>query len=200
VLTAEPPRPRGRGALITAGVLVVVATGFAVWSLVAFLGAGDDRDDAERDHTAAEKRVAALRSDDDLAFGRARGEVAEAARTAVVVMNTLDYRTIDDDLENWANVTTGALHDEIANLSDDNRQRIVDAKSVTTAEVRAAAVRELDDQSGQATVLVSVTTTVQTGDAEPADRYQRMRATLARADDGWKLDGLEQVPFQGAGS
>ncbi|HEX2132534.1 MAG TPA: hypothetical protein VHH15_13345 [Actinophytocola sp.] len=134
-------------------------------------------------------------NDDGLEYSRTRDEVDRVARAAIVTMNTLDYRDLDAGLANWSDATTGALHDEITKLGEEQKQALRDAKSVTSAEVRSSAVKELDARAGKATVIAAVKITVATGGGEPADKYQRLEASLARTDAGWKLDGIGQVPY-----
>lgn len=202
MLSAPPPPapPRRRGPLLTAVALVVVVAGVAVWALVALVSANGDLADAERDRSAAESRLAEVRADDDIAFTRARDEVTAAARDAVVVLNTLDHRELDEGLAAWAEVTTGALHEEVTGLPAESRQQLLDAQSVTSAEMLAVAVRELDERAGTATVLTSVKLSVTIRDDRQPVRYDRGRTTLTRTDDGWKVDSMSSVPYAEPGS
>ncbi|MPZ85569.1 MAG: hypothetical protein GEV28_36390 [Actinophytocola sp.] len=161
-------------ALSAAVALLVAAATVAVWFGISWMRASND---------------------DGLAYSGTRDEVDRVARAAIVTMNTLDYRKLDAGLGNWADATTGTLHDEIVKLTDQNKQQLKDAKSVTSAEVRSSAVRELDDRAGKATVIAAIKTTVQTGDKKPVEKYQRIEATLAKTDAGWKLEGLGEVAY-----
>lgn len=161
-------------ALSAAVALVVAAATVAVWFGISWVRAAND---------------------DGLAYSGTRDEVDRVARAAIRTMNTLDYRKLDEGLGNWADATTGTLHDEIVKLTEENKQQLRDAKSVTSAEVRSSAVRELDDRAGKATVIAAIRTTVKTGDKEPVEKYQRIEATLARTDAGWKLEGLGEVAY-----
>lgn len=192
--------PRRRGPLLVAVAAVVVAAGVAVWGLVAQVTAGVERDDAERAVTRAQERLDETRADQDLALARGRDEVAEAARHAVAVMNTLDHRTVEEDLAAWAEVTTGPLREEVTGLGEDQRAQLRDAGSTSVGEVVSVAVRDLDTRAGTATVLAAVTVSVTVGDGEPDDRHQRIQASLEHTDDGWKLSAIGQVPFSEAGS
>ena len=176
---AEPERRSSRVGLpavvLSAAVaLLVAAAAVAGWFGVAWFQAAND---------------------DGIEYSRARDEVDRVARAAIVTMNTLDYRDLDKGLANWSDATTGALHEEVARLTEENRQQLRDARSVTSAVVRASAVRELDERAGKATVIAAVKVTVSTGGAEPVEKYQRIEASLARTDGGWKLDGIGKVPY-----
>ena len=126
--------------MVTGFALVAVAAGFLVWSVLGMVSAGSDVDRATQELADANEHLEDLREDDGIAIKTARDEADDAGRDAVVVMNTLDYRTIDDDLEEWERVTTGELHDEIVNGRSQSRQAVVDAKSVTKATVLSSAV------------------------------------------------------------
>ena len=134
-------------------------------------------------------------NDDSLAYSQARDEVNRVGQAAVVTMNTLDYRRVDQGLKDWETATTGALHEEVLNLKDQSKQTIVQAQSVTKATVLSSAVKELDDRAGKAIVLVAIKVNVQTKGAEPTDKFQRIEGSLQRTEDGWKLDGIAQVPY-----
>lgn len=182
--------------VIVAAVLALAAAGFLGWSAVEFVSAGADVDRARQDLATATERLDDLREDDAIETKTARDEALDAARAGVVTMNTLDYRTIDEDLREWERVTAGSLHDEVVNGREQSRRAVTDARSVTEATALSAAVKAVDERAGTATVLVAVRVDVTLGDAEPTRRYMRMRSTLLRTDQGWKLDSIGQVPYQ----
>jgi Mce-associated membrane protein len=161
-------------ALSVAIALVVAAASVAAWFGVAWFQASND---------------------DGIEFSRTRDEVDRVARSAIITMNTLDYRKLDEGLESWADISTGALHDDIGKLTADEKKQLKDAKPVTSAKVTSLAVKELDDRGGKATVIAAIEKTVQTGDRKPQPSYQRIQATLLRTKDGWKLENLGPVPY-----
>jgi Mce-associated membrane protein len=188
------PRPSGRQLgrpLIAALALVLVAVGFLAWSAVGFVSAGSDVDRARADLAAARERHGSGADP----VKTARDEALRAAQDAVVVMNTLDYRDVDAGLDKWTEVTTGSLHDEVVNGRAQSEQAIENAQSVTKATVLSAAVKAVDARAGTATVLVALKVNVSTGGAAATDKFMRMQGTLLRTDQGWKLDGLGQVPY-----
>jgi len=194
VLT-QPPRRRLGPPLVAALVLVVLAAGFLVWSVVGLVSAGSDVDRARQDVAAARERLDDLRKDDAIAVRTARDDALTAGSEAVAIMNTLDYRTVDADLDEWERVTTGALHDEIVSGREQSGQAVTAAKSVTKPKVLFAAVTEVDEPAGTATVLVALRVNVETGGAEPTDKYMRLKGTLTRTGEEWKLDGIGQVAY-----
>jgi|tagenome__1003787_1003787.scaffolds.fasta_scaffold20912361_2 Mce-associated membrane protein len=134
-------------------------------------------------------------NNDDLGFSAKRDEVDRVARAAIVTMNKLDYRKLEEGLDDWADATTGPLHDEITGLTADKKKQLKDAKPVTSAKITSSAVKELDDRGGKATVIAAIEKTVQTGNGKAQPSYQRIQATLTRTADGWKLENLGPVPY-----
>ncbi len=165
--------------LLTAAVaLLVTAVGFAGWYGVAWFRAADD---------------------DSLAFSKTREDVVRVAQVAIATMNTLDYRKVDQGLDDWENVTTGELNTQVVQGRETSKEQIVAAQSVTKATVLSAGVVELDDRAGQASVLVALRVNVQVKDEKPVDKYRRLAGKLQRTDDGWKLYEIGEVPYSQPG-
>lgn len=193
--TPAPGTRRSAGLLVTAVALVVVVAGFLVWSVVDLSSAGNDLDAANAELTDANTRLDELNADDDLAFATARDEAHRFARDAVTILNTLDYRSVDEDLADWTRVTTGSLHDNVVAISAEEREEIVDRGSVATAEVLSSAVRELDDRAGRAVVIAAVRLDVVAGDQPATPKWQRLEGQLVRTGSAWLLESIGQVPF-----
>jgi len=171
----EKPGGKLPQVLLTVAVALVVATAaVAVWFGVAWFRAAND---------------------DSIAYSRTRDEVNRVGQAAVVTMNTLDYRTVDQGLKDWETATTGKLHDEVVRGRAASRDAIVQAESVTKASVLSSAVSELDDRAGQASVLVALKVNVAVKGQEPKDKFMRLEGKLQRTDDGWKLYEIGQVPY-----
>ena len=169
------PESRLPQILLTAAVaLVVAAAAVAGWFGVAWFNAAND---------------------DSLSYSRVRDEVNRVGVAAVVTMNTLDYKKVDDGLKDWESATTGALHDEVVKGKKTSRDAIVAAQSVTKATPLSSAVSELDDRAGQASILVALKVHVTVKGEEPTDKYMRLAAKLQRTDDGWKLYEIGRVAY-----
>ena len=151
--------------------LVAAAAIFAGYALVVFLTSGDD---------------------ESTTFAQARDTVLLNARQDIVVLNTLDYRTVDAGLRSWLDASTGNLHDQIANVSAADKKDIVTAKKKSDGKVIDAAVTELDNRAGSATVIATVETAVTPNDGTPPKR-NRFSATMERVGHSWKLSDLQQV-------
>ncbi|MPZ84529.1 MAG: hypothetical protein GEV28_30735 [Actinophytocola sp.] len=133
--------------------------------------------------------------DESLGYAQARDEVLAAGRAHVTLLTTLDSSDVDGGIQRWLDVSTGALHDELAATDEQTRQTLRDGGSVATGRVLDAAVSELDTRAGTAKLLVSVeiATTVNAG--APATKRNRFVAGLTRSDHGWLLSALDQVPL-----
>jgi Mce-associated membrane protein len=113
----------------------------------------------------------------------------QAARAGIVDVASFDYVTLDDDIEQIRNVTTGDLKDESVDQLDQRRQQITDAQAVVNTTVVGAAVGEADEDS--ATVFAVIQSTQQTRASEQAQvqRY-RVEISLQRVDGRWLLSGI----------
>lgn len=161
--------------LLTASIaLVVAAAAVAIWYGVAWLRAAND---------------------DSLQYSQARDEVNRVGVAAVVTMNTLDYRKVDQGLKDWETATTGALHDEVVKGKAESKAAIVQVESVTDPTVLSSAVTELDERAGQASVMVALKVNVTVKGQKPVDKYLRLEGKLQRTEDGWKLYGIGEVPY-----
>jgi Mce-associated membrane protein len=171
--TARPPRTAPdwlkRPATIYVA-LVAAAAIFAGYALIAWLTAGNE----------------------SASFSRARDAVLLDARQDIVILNRLDYRSVDAGLKNWLAASTGDLHDQLANVTADDKKDIVAAKKTSDGKVIDAAVTELDNRAGTATVIATVETTVEPNDGTPPKR-NRFSAAMQRVGSTWKLSALQQV-------
>jgi Mce-associated membrane protein len=165
--------------LLTGAIALVVATAaVAGWFGVAWLRAAND---------------------DSLAYSQMRDDVVRVGQNAIVTMNTLDYRKVDQGLKDWETVTTGELKNQVVQGRKTSKDAIVAAQSVTKATVLSAGVVELDDRAGQASVLVALRVHVEVKGEKPTDKYRRLAGKLQRTDDGWKLYEIGEVPYSQPG-
>ena len=113
----------------------------------------------------------------------------QAARAGIVDVTSFDHVTLDDDIEQIRNVTTGDLREETVQQLDASRQQITDAQAVVNTTVVGAAVGAVDGDS--ATVFAVLQSTQQTSASEQAQvqRY-RVEIDLTREDGRWLLSGI----------
>lgn len=132
---------------------------------------------------------------DDVARAETRDAVLVTATHDIEVMNSLDYRKVDQGLASWASVSTGKLKDSITQISEQEKKMLADQKKISTGKVIDSAVIDLDADS--AVVIAAVEVTVKdaaaAADAEPTVKRNRFSATLARVGDAWKIEDLQQV-------
>ena len=138
--------------------------------------------------------------DESLHFSRARDAVVRAAEQGVQNLNTLDYRTVDQDFTTWEQSSTGDLHDQLVQGRAQFEDQVRQARTVTTAKILEAAVTELDTRTGKAGVIVAVQITVTPPNGQATTKPSRMRAQLTRTSSGWKLSALGQAPVGTTGS
>lgn len=132
--------------------------------------------------------------DDSLAFSRDRDTVLRAAEQGVQNMNTLDYRTVDQDLARWEDSSTGDLREELVRGRAQFAAQVRQARTVTTAKILDGAVTELDDRAGKAGVIVALQITVTPERGSATTKQSRMRAQLTRTGGAWRLSALGQAP------
>lgn len=120
-------------------------------------------------------------------------DVAAAARSEALAFLTVDHRTMDPLIDA---VLTGATGDFKRQYAA-QRKRLVDeavrTEAVSTGEIVALGVGDLDADS--ATVLVAANSDVsntRTG-SDPQTRYYRLRLDLVRVGDRWLTSSVEFV-------
>jgi Mce-associated membrane protein len=134
--------------------------------------------------------------DDSRLFALDRQAVTQAAQHDIATLNTLDYRKIDDGLRAWLAVSTGPLHDQLAQTGQDSRKQLEQAKTVTTAQVVDTAVTELDQRAGAAKLIAAVQLDVTPEGGPKTSKRTRFQAGLTRTDAGWRVSQLAPVEVQ----
>jgi len=172
-----PDRPRRTHRLTTAAVaaVLVVATLFVVVAAVGWWRAA---------HSP------------DRAIATARDSALLGARVDIATVNSLDYHHVDEGLARWLAVTTGTLHDQIAQATNTEKQVIERAKTTTQATVVDAAVTQVDPDAGTATVIASVDVQKTPATGQSVTARNRFSAAMRRVDGRWRLAGLTPVQVQ----
>lgn len=123
-----------------------------------------------------------------------RDAVLIAATAHIETLNSLDYQHVEEGLAGWMKVTTGTLHDQLTQVTADQRKLLADQKKISTGKVVDAAVFSLSDDT--ATVVASVEVAVKDGlkpDAAPTVKRNRFSADLVDVHGQWLVEKLQQV-------
>ncbi|MBP2473041.1 Mce-associated membrane protein [Crossiella equi] len=153
-------------------VLTVLALVAAGWSGYTWWQAT-----ADPDHRQAAERDLAL----------------QAGSRAVVQLNTLDHRTVEEGLDQWRAWATGPLSEELAQNRDQNARDIRTARTTTTAKLLSAALTTLDARAGAATMVAALAVTLTRDAATPATHHTRVAADLVRTAEGWRVARLQPL-------
>lgn len=132
--------------------------------------------------------------DEDRKAADTRDAVLIQAKKNIATMNTLDYRKVDEGVKSWADVTTGTLRDQLADVSTEDRKLLAEQEKISTGRVIDAAIVDLDERS--ATIIAAVEVTVVNAakpDSEPTVKRNRFSADAVLVDGRWKLESLQQV-------
>lgn len=138
--------------------------------------------------------------DESIRLGIVRDTALQDAQQAAINVNTLDHHRVRSGFELWEQSATGAALEEFRSHRDAYVRTVTDSKTSSTARVGDAAVAELDDRAGTASVLVGVDVTYLPEQREPSCVRQRLVLGMKRTPDGWKVDkigpvgALEPVP------
>jgi len=173
---ARPGPARGAVVALVAGLVVLAATmGVAIWQGIALF---------------AEKRTAQPVASAD---ADNRAEAMTAAKDVAVDLTTVNWQTIDQDVQRILDNSTGQFHDDFAERRTDYADVVRDAKTTSVGTVSQAGVEKIAPDD--ATVLVALQSTSSTPDAPKQEpRQWRMRITLDRVDGRYLASDVEFVP------
>ncbi|MGH3873733.1 MAG: hypothetical protein ACRDSR_19860 [Pseudonocardiaceae bacterium] len=131
--------------------------------------------------------------DTSLTRGMARDAVLQDARQAMVNLNTIDYRRVQDGLTLWEQSAAGSLLDEVRTNRDSYLRAITDSRTTTTARITDGAVAALDEGGGTAQVLVGVYVTSQFEDGAANCVRRRIQLDMRRDGESWKVGKLVPI-------
>ncbi|WP_030553927.1 hypothetical protein [Streptomyces exfoliatus] len=139
---------------------------------------------------------AQARTDEELAFGRARDTALAEGRHRLTVLNTLDASTrerAEAGIQAWRDASTGPLRTELGGT-----EPAVGASARAT--VTEAALTALDTRAGTAKLIATVRVDVTPrGAGGPTTDRKRLEAVLTRTgEDTWRVAALSAVPVTGA--
>ncbi|OBG41313.1 hypothetical protein A5672_12625 [Mycobacterium alsense] len=164
----RPRRPGRKALAVTGAVLVICASlagsGYLVWH-----------------HRGVEQQR------------QRTAEFTAAARSGIVAMMSIDPARAREDLQRFADDTTGIFKASFLMGAEDLVKAIEESKISSKATVRAAAVQSMTQDS--AVVLVAAKTEVtKPGDAKPDTRNLRAVVSIQRDGGQLKVSRVEFVP------
>ncbi|MEU9986039.1 hypothetical protein AB0E10_04380 [Streptomyces sp. NPDC048045] len=132
---------------------------------------------------------------------QARGEALAAARKAAPVVLSYDYRHLERDFSRARALLTGHFRDQYGKTTKavvaptaTKYHGVVKATVATPADGGAPAVSVVSATPDQAVVLLFVNQVTQsTRVPEPRLDLNRVRMTLTRTSDGWKVSGVDAL-------
>ena len=120
-------------------------------------------------------------------------EFAAAARDAIVTMMTIDPAKAREDLQRFADDTTGTFKISILMGGEDAVKAVEQSKVISKGSVQAAAVQSMSQDS--AIVLIAARSEItKPGEAKPETRPMRIVVTVERDAGQLKISRLEFVP------
>lgn len=122
----------------------------------------------------------------------ARTEALAAAQTRVPELLSYENATLEDDLAQALEQTTGTFADDYATiLTDVVTPTATERKISTSASVSAAGV--VSGDRDEVVVLLFLTQTTTAAKAGTSVSGSRVEVTMARTGDTWKVAGLKPV-------
>jgi Mce-associated membrane protein len=172
---------RGAIAALLAGVVVLVAvTGFAFWQGAQLV--------ADRINSPAPVGKSA----EVTASTKDRESAMDAATAMAKNLTTVDWRTVDADVQKIIDGSTGGFHDDFANRAQPFIDTVREAKSVSVGTVNASGVQSIGN--GHAAVLLAVSVTTANDGVQAEPRAWRMKIALERRADRYVPSNVEFVP------
>jgi serine/threonine-protein kinase len=175
---SPPPPPRRRGStVLLIAVPIVLALGLI--AAVAFAGVQVMRNIGRPSGTAP---VAAADWQ----------PYVDAGETVAKNLTTIDYRTVDRDVQRVLDSSTGPFHSDFAARSRDFVQTVRDSQSASRGTVNGAGIESMDADGARVLVAVRVETT-NGGSANPEPKSWRLRITVVESEFGFKASVVEFV-------
>ncbi|MGZ4538241.1 MAG: hypothetical protein ACXVXT_11865 [Blastococcus sp.] len=113
----------------------------------------------------------------------------EAARSGVVDLTSFDYLTLDDDLRQIKQVTTGDLQKESIDQLNQRRKDITDSQAVVNTKVVGAGVTRATSDSATVVLVIESTTKTKSSTQAQVVRY-RIEVQLKDVNSRWLLSGI----------
>lgn len=125
--------------------------------------------------------------------GEQAAAFAAAARQELINLTSFDFNHAREDVQRVIDNSTGEFRDDFQSRADDFTAVVEQSKVVTEGKVNAAAVESIDNDSAVVLVAASSNITNAAG-AKEDPRTWRMRMTVTREGDQYKVSKVEMVP------
>lgn len=146
----------------------------------------------------------ALANDEGIERAELRDAALADGAAHIVTLNSLDATDLDAGVQAWLDVSTGALHDDLRSISDDEREAARALESVLESELLGAALVDFDAVARTATVIAMIETSGTTVEGVEQPERNRFEAQLVFTEDGWLVEWIEPLdvdvsPYVGEG-
>ncbi|MFC4605011.1 mammalian cell entry protein [Rhodococcus kronopolitis] len=121
-----------------------------------------------------------------------REEILRAARDGAIAVSTVDHAHAEDDVQRVLAASTGQFRDDFEERSQGYLEVVKRAQVSTTGQEAEAGIESQDGDTS--TVLVQLTSKVSnSAGAQDQARTLRLRVTMEKVGDRFKMSGLEFV-------
>ncbi len=117
----------------------------------------------------------------------------EAGKATALALTTVDYRTVDRDVQRILDGATGQFYDSFKGRSAGFTQVVLDAKSTSTSTVSDAKLESHEDGRARVFVATDVTTTNAVG-PDPPPRSWRLLITVEKVGESYKASQVQFLP------
>jgi len=122
-----------------------------------------------------------------------RAILLQVGRQAAVNLTSIDYTTVDGDIQRVLDASAGPFHDEFQSNATAFANVVRQAQTKSQGSVTEAGVESIDRGTAQVLVTASVKTS-SAGAPEQNPRIWRMRITVERTPAGAKVSNVGFVP------
>jgi len=121
-----------------------------------------------------------------------QAEFVEAARQGALHLTTIDHATVDADIQEILDSSTGVFRDDFEKRAEPFAEVVRQAKSTSEGSVTSAGLESRDGDTAQVLVLMSVKMTY-AGAPEQDPQIWRMRIGVQRSGDAAKMSDVAYV-------
>lgn len=117
----------------------------------------------------------------------------DAGETVALALTTIDYRTVDRDVQHVLDNATGTFYEDFESRSAAFSEVVLDAKSTSVGTITESRLDSTD--AGKVKVFVAVTvTTTNEGQPPKPPRDWRLIITVQKVGEAYKASNVEFLP------